>query len=317
MTQKIQFRIEAEHSAIRADKALANCPEIGTRSRAAKLIDLQLVRLNGKPVKASYITQVGDEFEIQIPVIKNELEPLNLDLEILFEDKDILVINKPAGLVVHPAEGHAQDTLVNALLHHTKDLSMGFNENRPGIVHRLDRDTSGLLVVAKNDFSHEALSKQFKERSTHRLYWAIVVGEPKPTKARIETLLARHPRDRKKFASIDIGGKIAITNYSVSKVFPSGVCLVYVKLETGRTHQIRVHLSEKGHPVLADRVYGSAQDRRIKSSKLVAAIKNTSRIALHAAELGFVHPRTNQEMAFRSSWPADMNEILSCLEQNK
>ncbi|MEQ1875113.1 MAG: RluA family pseudouridine synthase [Bdellovibrionia bacterium] len=315
MTRKIQFRISQEHSDIRVDKALANCPDVGTRSRASKLIGLDLVRLKEKPVKPSYITRVGDEFEIEIPQYASTLQPLDLPLEILYEDADIIVLNKPAGLVVHPAEGHPQDTLVNALLHHTKDLSMGFGEKRPGIVHRLDRDTSGLLVVAKNDFAHEGLSKQFRERTSHRLYWALVVGKVTPPKGRIENRLSRHPRDRKKFASIDVGGKIAITNYETVKTYPSGISLLHVKLETGRTHQIRVHLAEKNAPVLADRLYGANQDRRLKSKSLAKTVKDLKRIALHAAELGFNHPKTGQLLAFRSQWPPDMDELLREIER--
>jgi 23S rRNA pseudouridine1911/1915/1917 synthase len=315
VVKKIIFQIDERTALMRLDKALALCTEVGTRSRAAKLIELKQVSLNSKLVKPSYITQIGEVFEIEIREQPTSLEALDIPLEIVFEDSELLVVNKPAGLVVHPSEGHAQDTLVNALLHHTSDLAMGFGENRPGIVHRLDRDTSGLLVVAKNDFAHENLAKQFRARSVHRLYWALVVGHIKVPQARIESLLGRHPTNRKKFSTVVAGGKTAITNYTLVSHFTAGLSLLHVKLETGRTHQIRVHLSERGNPVVGDKVYGPNQEKRIKSGPALGAIKSLNRIGLHAAELGFAHPKTGQEMAFRAGWPSDMQPLIELLKQ--
>ena len=216
--QTFELKITPELANQRIDKALASHPLIQTRSRASYLIENSFVLLNNKIIKASYKTKENDVFIISIPEIKTEsLEPYSLKLNILFEDPDLLVLNKPAGLVVHPSHGHPDKTLVNALIHHTKDLSMGFNEHRPGIVHRLDRETSGLLVVAKNDFAHENLAQQFKKRSIHRIYWALVFGRPKESSKKITSHLGRHPSQRQKFASVKTGGKISITNYEVIK----------------------------------------------------------------------------------------------------
>ncbi|MFP5520213.1 MAG: RluA family pseudouridine synthase, partial [Bdellovibrionia bacterium] len=215
---------------LRADKALALDSDISSRSRAAHLIDLEHIKINGKAIKLSYLIKENDEIEIHFPpVMPQELVPLDLKLDVLFEDSDLIVINKPSGLVVHPAAGHENDTLVNALLSHTQDLSMKFNEARPGIVHRLDKETSGILVVAKNDSAHEKLALQFQERTVHRIYHAIVMGTPRQKTGRICSFLARHPNDRKRYASIlgrdrkpiqDINappehGKWAATNFEV------------------------------------------------------------------------------------------------------
>ncbi len=309
---------------LRIDKALAQLPEIQTRSRAEALISQSLVMINGKVIKSSYQVKANDRLEISFPeVADSTILPLDLKLDIIFEDKDLLVINKPPGLVVHPAAGHENDTLVNALVAHTQDLAMKFGEDRPGIVHRLDRFTSGLLVVAKNDFAQENLSQQFRERTAHRIYFAITLGIPAKPKGKIESFLARHPKDRQMYASVlgddrkiirdrslDPGlGKWAVTNYEVLKTHPCGVSYIQLKLETGRTHQIRVHLSEMGCPILADSVYGS--DRKLRtlhghSNQDVA--KGAERCALHAAELGFVHPKTAENMMFKVPWP-DLQEV--------
>lgn len=304
----------------RIDKVLSSHPLIGSRSKAAQLIDREKVRLidsSGKEkiIKSSYQTQSGDKFLISLPQerVDTGLIPFDLNLDILFEDKDLLVLNKPANLVVHPAHGHAQDTLVNALIHHTKDLSMGFGENRPGIVHRLDKETSGLLVVAKNNETHEGLALQFKNRTIHRIYWALVFGEVKDKAGQIETHLARHPSDRKRFASVQSKthgtsvGKIAITNYKKIEYSPKGFTLLELKLETGRTHQIRVHTSEKQHPIVGDNTYGSKnRQKNVKSHSIKKIIEDMGRIALHAKELGFVHPRTQEKMYFTSPIPSDL-----------
>lgn len=297
---------------LRLDKALSLLPKINTRSRAEYLIDKEFVRLNGKFPKASIKISASDILEISWPPAQpTELQPLNLQLDILFEDEDIIVLNKPAGLVVHPAAGHVQDTLVNALLHHTKNLSMKFGEERPGIVHRLDRDTSGVLVVAKNDQAHESLTQQFKNRSTHRIYYAAVIGQPGKTEGTIQSLIARHPNDRKKFASSENLGKMAITHFKVLKRLPSGISYLQLKLETGRTHQIRVHLSEQGWPIIRDSLYGA--DKKIKNIQNQhhrELVKSFPRFALHAAELAFDHPRTKERMHFQVDWPEDLRSLL-------
>lgn len=268
--------------------------------------------------------------EISFPeAVASGLQTLDIALDILYEDSDLLVVNKPAGLVVHPGAGHLHDTLVNALLAHTKDLSMKFGEDRPGIVHRLDRDTSGLLVVAKNDFAHEKLVLQFKNRNVHRIYFAGCLGIPAKPQGRIQSFLARHPVDRMRYASV-LGadkkqirdpefpsqtGRWSITNYWTLKKTGPGLSYLKLKLETGRTHQIRVHLSEMGCPILGDTLYGAA--RKLNSIKSVSArevIGAIPRMALHAAELGFIHPTTGKDLFFSVHWPADISQALKALE---
>jgi 23S rRNA pseudouridine1911/1915/1917 synthase len=257
--------------------------------------------------------QTGDSLEVAIPdAPKSALQPLDLRLEILFQDDDVAVINKPAGLVVHPAAGHAQDTLVNALIGQIKNLSMGFGEHRPGIVHRLDKDTSGLLVIAKNNQAQEFLAKQFKDKTVHRIYWALVYGEPAKRFKTIESLLARHPTNRKKFSSQEVG-KRAVTHYKTLKT-KSGVSLLQCQLETGRTHQIRVHLSELGHPIIGDHIYGSHRWLNRLNKSLQGQVESLNRIGLHACELGFTHPRTLEVMRFSTPWPSDLYDLVTELD---
>lgn len=315
----------ADMVGLRLDKALALIPEVGNRSRAAHLIENSLISVNGKEAKASAQVKATDIIEITFPeATPSELQPYDLPLDVLFEDEDLLVINKPSGLVVHPAAGHSQDTLVNALLAHTKDLSMKFGEERPGIVHRLDKETSGVIVVAKNDFTHEALTAQFKERSTHRIYNAVAIGTVKNFNGSFRSFLARHLVDRKRYASIlgpdrkpvtDLDdppefGKWAVTHYEVL-ARKSGLSYLKLKLETGRTHQIRVHLSENGLPIAGDNLYGADHKVRSVESKYVQKdLRGLDRFLLHAAELGFTHPRTQERMSFKKDWPEDIQVLL-------
>jgi 23S rRNA pseudouridine1911/1915/1917 synthase len=321
----LSFQCEEEMIGLRLDKALVLRSEITTRSRAAHLIENGLVQVNSKLAKASTVLKAQDKIVITLPEPEpTELVPYDFPLDILFEDEDLIVINKPSGLVVHPAAGHFQDTLVNALLFHTKNLSMKFGEQRPGIVHRLDKETSGILVVAKNDQAHENLTRQFKARTIHRIYFCICMGVPRPPKGVIESYLARHPTDRKRYASLmtperkiqttrepePTFGKWAVTHYETLKSH-SGLSLCRLKLETGRTHQIRVHLSEKGTPIVGDTLYGA--DKKIKSiesQKLQAELKDLDRFLLHAAELGFAHPKTGQDLYFQQPWPADISALI-------
>lgn len=292
--------ITPEQSGQRLDKLLATLDFIPSRSRASELIEQGLVTINRKPLKASFKVKAGLEIQIELPPpIDSRLEPLDAPLDILFEDEDLVVINKPAGLVVHPAAGHAQDTLVNILLHHVGKLAMGFAENRPGIVHRLDRDTSGVLVVAKNDLAHHGLAGQFRGKTAHRIYWAIVHGIPNVKSGTIKTFLARHPQDRKRFASNPGGGKLAITHYKVLQSLPNKMSWLECKLETGRTHQIRVHLSEKGLPIAGDKVYGRKD--------------SAPRMALHACELGFEHPRSGKKLFFHAAWTPELKTYVAAL----
>jgi 23S rRNA pseudouridine1911/1915/1917 synthase len=312
-SKQLELTVTDDSSGLRLDKYLSALPEVGTRSKAAKLIELNLVCKNGQPLKSSYRVQTGDRIEVKIPPpTPTDLQPLELPLDIVYQDADCLVVNKPAGLVVHPAAGHAQDTLVNALVAQVKELSMGFGEHRPGIVHRLDKDTSGLLAIAKNDFSHEKLALQFKHKTVLRHYWALVYGEPKTKRKTIESFLARHPVHRKKFSS-QSSGKRAITTYEVLKS-KSGISLLRCRLETGRTHQIRVHLSEMGHPIVGDRLYGSTRPLQSLGKTLRGNVENWKRIGLHAYELGFTHPRRDEVLKFFASWPEDLKDLIDQLE---
>lgn len=310
---------------LRLDKALALLPEIETRSRASHLIENNLVQVNGKDVKSSQALKANDQIDIILPApAPTSLQAFDLKLDVLFEDEDVIVINKPAGLVVHPAAGHAHDTLVNALISHTDDLSMKFGEERPGIVHRLDKETSGIIVVAKNDKAHESLTTQFKERSTHRIYYAVSIGTARTLSGTIKSFLARHPVDRKRYASVldrdrhvladpndppEIG-KWAVTHYEVLSR-KSGLSYLKLKLETGRTHQIRVHLSENQLPIAGDALYGA--DKKVKSveqRQIQEDLKGLPRFLLHAAELGFTHPRTKERMFFQQDWPEDILSLI-------
>lgn len=318
----VQFEITPELAGLRIDKALVACPEVATRSQASRLISLGRVKLNGTAVKASHPAESGDVYELEIPVAEaTELVPYEFPLDIVYEDDQLIVVNKPAGLVVHPAYGHLHDTLVNALLHHTTALSMGFNEQRPGLVHRIDKGTSGLLVIAKNDEAQRFLAMQFQRKTTHRVYWAVTVGVPKPREGTIRSFLRRHPDDRKRVASVpeaapgaEQEGKSAVTHYRVLKHHPAGLALVELKLETGRTHQIRVHLSENGTPIAGDETYGGMKRlKSVNSPRVREIVAKSGRFALHAAELGFVHPTTQEKLLFAAGWPDDLKPLVEHL----
>lgn len=305
----ITFQVTGQLQGVRLDKALAALEDISSRSLAQNLIDKKLVSIDGKYEKASVALKLNQTVEVMIPEpIAVDIQPMRMSLDIIYEDDELIVINKPAHLVVHPAAGHEQDTLVNALMAHTSALSMK-NEQRPGIVHRIDKETSGLLVVAKNDFVHENLATQFKNKTTHRVYYALVDGSLKLGSGTIRSYLARHSTHRKRFASVrinnqiirefqeqEVAGKWAITHFT-KLATASGMTLVKIKLETGRTHQIRVHFSELGHPLVGDTLYGYSA---LKMKKL-----QLKRFYLHAAELGFEHPRLKKDLRFSVNWPVD------------
>lgn len=313
----LNYIVQEDEAGLRLDKYLSTLEEISSRSFAQDLIEKKLVFVNQKNVKPSFSLSAGQKIDIHLPeVVPSELVPYDFPLDIVFEDNDLIVINKPSGLVVHPAAGHQQDTLVNALLHHTKNLSMK-HEQRPGIVHRIDKDTSGLLVIAKNDKAHENLAQQFKDKTTHRVYYALASGQIPRLNGVCQSYLARHISDRKRYASIRennkiitvfdedfTSGKWAITHYS--KVLQAkGFSYLKIKLETGRTHQIRVHMSELGHPLVGDTMYGYSQ-KELKELQI-------NRFYLHAAELGFAHPRTGEEKLFQVKWPAADQKFLNSL----
>lgn len=318
--------IEGSSAGLRIDKVLPIVPEVGTRSQASRLLARGLVFTGGEndakaavAVKPSHVVKLGEKFRIYIPYIpKLTLVPYDFPLEIAFEDSDLIVVDKPAGLVVHPAYGHAQDTLVNALLHHTKDLSQGFDEQRPGLIHRLDKDTSGLIVIAKNEIAQRKIAMQFQNKITHRIYRAVVFGNLKPLNGTITSFLKRHPEDRRRSASVDAtapNAKHAITHYRTLESHVSGLSLVELKLETGRTHQIRVHMKEAGHPVVGDTTYGAeGRVNGLKSVHLRKIISSMPRFALHAFELGFYHPTAGDFIRLKSKWPNDLRALVDHCE---
>lgn len=281
-----------------------------SRGTFKRLIDEGHVRVNGKEVKATYSPRAGDEVEVHFPEARpTELVPVDLPLEIHYEDADLLVLNKPPGLVVHPASGEEPATLVHALLHHCRgELSGIGGVERPGIVHRIDKDTSGCLVVAKNDFAHTRLSEQFKEREVNKIYLAIACGELAHDRGEIRAALSRHPNHRMTVVVDEDDGRDARTSFRVLERF-TGATLVEVKIHTGRTHQIRVHFQHIGYPLAGDAVYGKRHNARLKE-RLGRPIP---RQMLHAHLLEFAHPRDGRKISVRVPPPEDFNQLLELL----
>lgn len=299
--REFQFLVQVTDAGLRLDRFLTDKAGGPSRSQIRKLIDQGLVQVNGLQVKAGYLVRVGDNIQLQIPPPKPiELKAQAIPLDILYEDADIIVINKPPGMVVHPAVGNYEGTLVNALLAHCKDLSGIGGTLRPGIVHRLDKDTSGVMVAVKNDLAHIALSAQIKDRTAERWYLALVHGNIRRDEALIDAPIARHPINRKQMAVMETGRQ-ARTWYCVQERFGQHT-LVECRLETGRTHQIRVHMAYIRHPVVGDPVYSGHRDQQ-----------GMIRQALHAYHLGFRHPRTAEPLSFSVPLPSDMAEILDKL----
>jgi 23S rRNA pseudouridine1911/1915/1917 synthase len=291
----LQFQIDSSASGVRLDQYLAASAHGFSRARIQDLIKSGHITLNGSTAKASARLRAGDAIALtEPPPTPTETIAEDIALDVLYEDDDLIVINKPAGLVVHPAAGNWSGTLVNALLHHCRALSGIGGEQRPGIVHRLDKETSGCLVAAKGDTAHQSLVRQFAGREVSKVYLALVSGKLKRQSGVIETHIGRHPVQRKKMAVLPAGkGRVAKTSYRVLRELPAGT-LVECTLHTGRTHQIRVHLKHLGHPVLGDELYG----RRA----------GFARQMLHAWRLGFVHPRTGERVSFESPIPPDFVE---------
>ena len=289
----------------RLDAFLARCAENMSRSAAQKLIEDGLVKRNGKPGKKNDKLNPGDAVEFSIPEPKEvDIRPTEMQLDIVYEDEDVIVINKPKGLVVHPAAGHQDDTLVNGLLHAMGDNLSGINgELRPGIVHRIDKDTSGLLAVAKNDFAHNMLSSQLKDHSMHRVYDLIVCGSLKEDSGTVNAPIGRHPSDRKKMCVIARNSKEAITHWEVVHRY-RGYTHVRCKLETGRTHQIRVHMAHIGHPILGDIVYGHKKPELGQDSQ-----------CLHAGTLCFSHPRDGRPVMVFAPLPEYFQKVIDKLER--
>lgn len=302
----------------RLDRALAAALPALTRSRVKALIEGRRVALAGVGTieEPSRKVKTGEQFVVDIPEPEPaEPKPQALDLDILHEDADLLVLNKPAGLVVHPAPGNPDHTLVNALLAHCGESLSGIGGvRRPGIVHRLDKDTSGVMVVAKNDATHHALSKLFATHDLTRIYQAIVWGAPKARKGTVDAAIGRHPVDRKRMAVRRTGGKHALTEYWLDRSFGPPLApfasLVGARLHTGRTHQVRVHLAHIGCPVVGDPFYGRRRGDP-RNVDIPSSLKTFERQALHAAVLEFRHPRTGQEMKFATELPQDMRMLLN------
>ena len=311
--------VNKDFKGLRIDKFLANCfPEI-SRSQIQKNIEEGNVTCDDITIiDNSYRIKEEESFVLTVPeaVEANPL-PQDIDLPILYEDDDIVVVNKPAGMVVHPAPGAWDNTMVNALLFHCKNLSGIGGVKRPGIVHRIDKETSGILVVAKNDNAHKFLSEQFAEHSIERTYYAICFGIPKTIKGVIEGDIGRSSYDRKKMAIVTKGGKKAITHYEVIENFANEASLIKCNLETGRTHQIRVHLSSLGHNLLGDKLY--VKSKKLSNKNIDNEIKdfanNFSRQALHAKSLGFIHPKTKKKMFFETEIPEDMQKLINVLRK--
>lgn len=296
--EKLFFTIEKGGE--RIDKYLSEQLEDMTRSHIQKLIKENMVRVNGMAVKSNFKLSASDQIEVEIPELKEpDILPENIPLDILYEDQDILVVNKPKGMVVHPAPGHYTGTLVNAIMYHCKDNLSGINGvMRPGIVHRIDMATTGSLLICKNDRAHQALAEQLKEHSITRKYHAIVHGRLKEDEGTIDKPIGRHPIDRKKMSVHCTNGREAITHYRVLKRFQQ-FTYIECQLETGRTHQIRVHMSSIGHPILGDQVYGPA--------KCPYKLQGQT---LHAKVLGITHPTTGEYMEFDAPLPDYFQGLL-------
>jgi len=306
----VEFLIRQKSDKQRVDVFLSRQDIKLSRSYIQKLIEEGKILVNDRETKPSYQLNLEDKITLNIPPPRKlEVTPENIPLDIVYEDADLLVVNKPRGMVTHPAVGNYSGTLVNALLYHCQDLSGIGGVMRPGIVHRLDKDTSGLLLVAKTDLAHQSLSRQFKDRTVKKIYVALVQGEIKAENGYIQAKIGRHPVNRKKFAVIkkpELKSREALTFFKVLKRFSAkggsasggkGYTLVELQLKTGRTHQIRVHMSHIGHPLVGDKTYGGKTEL-------------TKSTMLHAQTIGFIHPRTGKYMEFSRPMPADMQEVI-------
>lgn len=300
MSEKLILNVTEEWKDTRIDVFVSKNTDF-SRNSVQILIEEDKIAVNDKPITKSYKMKTADVLSIVIEEAKDVgIEAEDIPLDIYYEDSDLLVVNKPKGMVVHPANGNESGTLVNALMFHCKDSLSGINgEIRPGIVHRIDKDTSGLLVIAKNDIAHEHLAKQFKDHTINRIYYAIVYGNVKEDSGDIEAPIGRHKTDRKKFCITQTNSKYAFTHYDVIEKL-KGYTLIKCKLKTGRTHQIRVHMQSIGHPLAGDPVYGP--------KNCITELKGQ---ALHAGVLGFIHPTTGEYIEFSSEWPAEFEKFYN------
>jgi 23S rRNA pseudouridine1911/1915/1917 synthase len=307
------FKISSEQAGFRLDAFLASQIAGWSRARLQRLIEAEDVLVNGKPSKPSYKLREQDEIEVELVAPPTEtFTPENIPIDIVYEDTTLIVLNKPAGLVVHPAGSIASGTLANALAYHFQQLPDAGTGVRGGIVHRLDRDTSGLLVVAKTEAALEDLSDQFRDRTVFKSYVALVHGRLPASSGRIDQPIARDPTNRIRMAVVR-GGRSALTLYRVRRSFER-FTLLDVELKTGRTHQIRVHLAWLKHPVVGDETYGGGRDNTIQDSRLRTRIRNLGRQFLHAEKLGFTHPETREPVRFEAPLPSELSELLTSIE---
>lgn len=302
--EEFSFTINIEDDNKRIDTFLSENLQDISRSRIQKLIEEEKILVNNKKINKNYKLKVNDEISVSIEEPKEiDILPEDIPLDIVYEDDDVILINKPQDMVVHPANGHYSHTLVNALMYHCKDNLSGINGvMRPGIVHRIDKDTSGILIVAKNDKAHQSLASQLENHSMTRVYYAIVYNNLKEDKGTIDAPIGRHPIDRKKMAVTEKNSKRAVTHYEVIKRFKK-FTFIKLKLETGRTHQIRVHMAYIGNPLLGDTIYGKQK----QPYKLLGQV-------LHAKVLGFIHPTTKKYMEFETPLPKYFEALLNKLE---
>ncbi|MCK4739901.1 MAG: RluA family pseudouridine synthase [Deltaproteobacteria bacterium] len=323
------FKVPVSNSGERIDAFLASVTETFkcedqdktsqinalTRSSIKTLIKDGLVLLNGNPSSPSKKLAGDEEVTITLPVVEDsEILPEDINIDIIFEDEDIIVVNKASGMTVHSGAGQKSGTLVNALLFHTSNLASVGDNTRPGIVHRIDKDTSGALVIAKTNLAYKKLSSQFKEHTTRRSYMALVWGCPKQEEGTIEISIGRDSVNRKKISTRTRRSRKAITHYKVLRSYPL-ITLLEITLETGRTHQVRVHLTELGNPILGDETYGRRKTPPIISKPIADMIKRLHGQALHAKTLGFIHPKTGKEVNFKTPLPKEMEDIINQLEE--
>jgi len=322
MEKNINFIVEESENNLRVDVIINKREELISRTRIKNLILKNKLKLNDKIIKSpSKKVVTGDKLSLNIPEPEEaSLKPYEFKLDIIYEDEDLLVINKPAGIIMHPGAGNYDKTIVNALMNYDKDsLSNIGDELRPGIVHRIDKNTSGLVVIAKNNETHENLSKQFSDHSISRVYQLLIWGKLRPSSGKIDTLITRSSKNRQLMEVSRSKGKRAITNYKTIKIFENNktptLSLIECKLETGRTHQIRVHMTHMGNSIVGDEKY-KKKYKKLKNIdvELENLISKLKRQFLHAKTLGFIHPKTNKEMIFSSNLPKELNNLLKMLK---
>lgn len=310
MSRPFTVTVPDDSAGARLDRFLVSVIASHSRSQIQRLIETGAVKVDGRAAKSNLTVKAGQTVIVEVPeLLEAAIEPEALDITIVYQDADLVVVDKPAGMVVHPAAGHTSGTLVNALLHHVKDLSGVGGERRPGIVHRLDRGTSGLMVVAKHDVAHDALARQFRDREIEKEYIALVWGVVQAGR-RIDAPIGRDPENRKKMSARSRRSREAVTRIVRTEHLNPVVTLAQIAIHTGRTHQIRVHLSAIGHPIVGDALYGGIR-RRVPGD--IRAVTHLKRPFLHAARLAFKHPSDGRGMEFTSELPQDLQDVLDAL----